>query len=96
VNNPADTASRDAIRIHVQHIAQMFQRGDFDIPMFVHNVVPPGALEMRKLQSRIRYVFEETPNGGRLVMSSSDVNALDAIHCFLHFQIAEHRTGDPT
>lgn len=96
VNDPADTANRDAIRMHLQHIAQMFQMGDFDIPMFVHATIPPGASEMKKLQNSIRYIFEDTPNGGRVVMSTSDVNALDAIHCFLHFQIAEHKTGDPT
>ena len=96
VNNQADTVSRDAIRMHLQHIARMFQMGDFDIPMFVHDTVPPGVPEMKKLRNSIRYIFEETPNGGRVMMSTSDRNALDAIHCFLHFQIVEHKTGDPT
>jgi hypothetical protein len=42
-----------------------------------------------------RYVFEETPNGGRVVISSTDKHALNAIHCFLRFQIEEYKTGDP-
>jgi hypothetical protein len=96
VNDAADTASRDAIRMHLRHIAQMFQAGDFDIPMFVHDSVPPGVPEMKKLQKSIRYSFEETANGGRVVMLSKDKGGLDAIHCFLHFQIVEHKTGDPT
>jgi hypothetical protein len=96
VNDPADTTGRDAIRMHLQHIGQSFQMGDFDIPMFVHATVPPGVPEMKKLQNSIRYIFEETPNGGRVVISTGDLNALTAIHCFLHFQIAEHKTGDVT
>src|SRR5271167_4639592 len=36
-NDPTDTASRDAIQYHLQHIAQHFKDGDFDIPMFVHD-----------------------------------------------------------
>ena len=41
-NDPADTASRDNIRMHLSHIAKAFATGDFAIPMFVHDTVPPG------------------------------------------------------
>jgi hypothetical protein len=95
VNDPADTASRNNIRLHLNHIAQAFQNGDFDIPMFVHDTVPPGVPEMKQLRKNIRYAFEETPNGGRVIISSSDKGALAAIHEFLRFQIEEHKTGDP-
>jgi hypothetical protein len=61
VNDPADTASRTAIRMHLQHIARMFQAGDFDMPMFVHDTVPPGVPEMKKLQKNIRYNFGRPP-----------------------------------
>jgi hypothetical protein len=94
-NESTDMANRDDIRMHLRHIAQAFQTGDFDIPMFVHDTVPPGVPEMKRLQKRIHYVFEETPNGGRVVISSADAKALAAIHRFLQFQIEEHKTGDP-
>jgi hypothetical protein len=77
------------------HIAQAFQNGDFDTPMFVHDTVPPGLLEMKKLRQKIRYSFEENPNGGRVAISSTDIEALPAIHSFLQFQIEEHKAGDP-
>ncbi len=93
-NDPKDTSNRDNIRMHLNHIAHAFQNGDFDIPMFVHDTVPPGVPEMKKLQKQIRYSFEETPNGGRVVISSTDKDALIAIHQFLRFQIQEHKTGD--
>jgi hypothetical protein len=92
----SDTASRDEVRMHLGHIARAFQNGDFDITMFVHDTVPPGVPEMNKLREQISYSFAETPNGGRVVISSTDEEALTAIHRFLRFQIEEHKTGDPT
>lgn len=94
VKNPGDVGNRNQIRMHLGYIAKAFQSGDFDIPMFVHDAVPPGVPEMKRLQKNIQYSFEETPNGGRVVISSANKQALEAIHRFLRFQIVEHRTGD--
>jgi len=96
VKDPADVSDRANIRMHLTHIAKAFENGDFDIPMFVHDTVPPGVPEMKKLQAQIHYSFQETPNGARVVISSTDKEALTAIHSFLQFQIEEHKTGDPT
>jgi len=93
-NDPADASSRNEIRMHLGHIAKAFQNGDFDIPMFVHNAVPPGVPEMKRLRKNIQYSLEETPNGGRVVISSANKEAVEAIHRFLRFQIEEHKTGD--
>lgn len=94
VKDPKDTNNRDNIRMHLGHIAKMFANGDFDIPMFVHDTVSPGVPEMKQLQKTIHYTFEETPNGGRVVIATTDKLAVDAVHRFLRFQIEEHRTGD--
>jgi hypothetical protein len=91
----ADSTNRNQIRMHLGHIAKAFQSGDFDIPMFVHDTVPPGVPEMKRLRKDIEYSFEETTNGGRVVISSANKEALEAIHRFLRFQIEEHKTGDP-
>jgi hypothetical protein len=91
----ADATNRNEIRMHLGHIAKAFRSGDFDIPMFVHDTVPPGVPEMKRLQKNIQYSFEETPNGACVVISSSNNEALEAIHQFLRFQIQEHKTGDP-
>ena len=64
--------------------------------MFVHDTVPPGVPVMKELSGKINYKFEETPSGGRVVISTGDKEALAAIHAFLRFQIEEHRTGDST
>ncbi len=81
--------------MHLGHIAKAFQSGDFDIPMFVHDTVPSGVPEMKRLRKDIQYSLAETPNGGRVVISSANKEALEAIHRFLRFQIEEHKTGDP-
>lgn len=94
VKDAKDTASRDDIRMHLAHIAKAFAAGDFDIPMFVHDQVPPGVEGMKSKKDQIEYRFEETELGGRVVLTSSDSAALMAIHDFLAFQIREHQTGD--
>jgi len=90
-----DAAARDEIHMHLTHISHAFAAGEFDIPMFVHDTVPPGVLDMKRLQSRIHYTFEETAAGGRVVIKTDDAEALAAIHKFLRFQIDEHQTVDP-
>jgi hypothetical protein len=63
--------------------------------MFVHDTIPPGEPEMKALRNQIRYTLEETKLGGRVVIASTNKNAVAAIHQFLIFQIQEHKTGDP-
>ena len=95
-NDAADTTRRDNIRMHLSHIAKGFASGDFAIPMFVHDTVPPGVPVMKQLTGTIRYTFEETPGGARVVITTTDPAALTAVQQFLRFQIAEHQTGDST
>jgi hypothetical protein len=93
-NSSADKASTDEIQMHLNHIARAFQSGDFNIPMFVHDQTPPGVPLMAKLKDQIKYRYEKAENGGRVVISSSNAEAVRAIHEFLKFQIKEHETGD--
>ena len=90
----ADAESLEQIRMHFAHIAKMFSEGDFEAPMLIHGTVPPGVPEMKKRRGAIRYGVEETPRGGRIVITTKDSQALAAIHDFLRFQIRDHRTGD--
>lgn len=80
-----DAASRESIRHHLMHIAHAFGSGDFDIPKFVHDETPPGAAEMKELKDKISYSFVETPEGGQVVIRTSDTHALVAIHKFLKY-----------
>ena len=49
---------------------------------------------MEQLKEKIRYSYEDTTKGGRVLLTTSDPEALKAIHEFMRFQIVEHRTGD--
>jgi hypothetical protein len=92
--NSADKASKEEIQMHLHHIANAFKSGDFDIPMFVHDQTPPGVATMKRLKDQIKYKYEAAENGGRVVISSTNAEAVGAIHEFLKFQITEHKTGD--
>jgi len=89
-----DRVTRDEIRMHLSHIAQMFSEGNFQVPMFIHDTLPPGVTVMESKRSAISYTFEPTPTGGRVRIATPDKDALEAIHQFLGFQIDDHRTGD--
>ena len=93
--NPSDATSRQEIREHLQHIAIMFSRGNFNAPMLIHARTPPGVPTMKKLRNEIRYQVEELPAGARVRVSSQNPKAITAIHEFLKFQIRDHKTGDP-
>ena len=96
-NDASDTASRDAIRAHLPHIATMFGAGNFAAPMLVHDSTSvPGTGEMAARRDAIRYQYVETPRGGRVNIVTADPQALSAVHAFLRFQIKDHKTGDPT
>jgi hypothetical protein len=93
-NDPKDTASRNEIRQHLRHIAQLFSNGDFTAPMLIHAQTPPGVPVMKRLKADIKYRFEETAHGGRVLITTANPAALAAVHEFLRFQISDHATGD--
>ena len=96
VNDSKDAENLRAIRLHLAHIATQFSNGDFAIPMFVHDQVPPGVPAMKEQRATISYRFEELPTGGRVRIKTTNPEALKAIHDFLHFQIEDHHTNDST
>jgi hypothetical protein len=93
-NNAKDEGSRKAIRDHMSSIAGMFSRGDFSLPMFIHATNPPGMETMKRLKDEIVYSAENTPLGAQVRISTKNLEAVKAVHDFLRFQIAEHRTND--
>jgi hypothetical protein len=72
----------------------MFSNGEFSIPMFVHDQVPPGVPVMKEKRTEISYSFEVLPAGGKVRIKTANRDALRAVHDFLRFQIADHHTGD--
>jgi hypothetical protein len=93
-NDALDTESRDQIRSHFRHIAQMFAEGNFNAPMLVHGVAVPGTATMTRLKTQLHWNLQETPRGAKIVVMTDNREALDAVHEFLRFQIEDHKTGD--
>jgi hypothetical protein len=96
VKDPANATDREAIRQHLPHIARLFAEGRFDLPMLVHDTNVPGTGELARLKAQVTYTYVETPGGGRVDIVTRHAEALAAVHRFLAFQIADHRTGDVT
>lgn len=94
-NQASDTDSEKQIRSHLRHIAQKFTAGDFNVPMLIHDRVPPGVPVMQERKAAIRYTYSEIPKGAMIRIETADAKALEAVHAFLRFQIEDHRTGDP-
>lgn len=96
VNDRKDSQNMQAIRSHLTYIVTMFSNGEFSIPMFIHDQVPPGVPVMKEKRAEISYSFEELPAVGRVRIKTANRDALIAIHEFLRFQIGDHHTGDTT
>jgi hypothetical protein len=90
VKDAADVVSRDQIRAHLKEIAGAFAKGDFAKPFQTHAEVPPGVPAMQRLKEAIRYKYEDTADGGAVRITTTDPDALKAVHEFLAYQGREH------
>ena len=88
-----DSAGVAAIRAHMRDIAAAFARGDFAVPGFVHDRDVPGTAVMSAKRGAITYTPADRPRGGELRITSSDPDAVRAIHDFLAFQRQDHRAA---
>lgn len=95
IKDAGDAESLRQIRSHLAEVARQLSAGDFSMPRAIHDRVLPGVPEMIQRKDAIAYRFEELEKGGRVVIRTSDPDALAAIHAFLEAQIGDHRTGDP-
>lgn len=96
VNDLKDAASLKQTRDHFQHIVRMFADGNFNAPMLVHSQDVPGTAIMTRLKNELHWELQEIPRGARITITADNKEALDAVHDFLRFQIADHQTGDCT
>ena len=93
-NVASDETTVQGIRDHIQMIAKQFQANNFSTPMFVHDKTPDGVDAIKQLHDRIQITYERLSDGARIRMTTTDADALAALHKFMRFQITEHRTGD--
>jgi hypothetical protein len=89
-----DSAGVRTIREHLQAVARQFAGGDFSASATVHARTVPGTAAMRARRRYIRYEVRPLPRGGELRITTRDPVALGAVHEFLAFQRADHRTKE--
>lgn len=89
----ADSAGVAQIRAHIREIGAAFESGDFSTPAFVHMQDVPGTKVMRLKRERIEYHVYDLPRGAELQITTTDPEALKAIHEFMAFQRGEHHAG---
>ncbi|MEO8335528.1 MAG: hypothetical protein ABI664_11180 [bacterium] len=88
-----DSVGVRAIRSHLGAIQKAFQSGDFSTPAFVHMQAVPGTTDMARLRGVIRYSLKNLPRGGELRITSTNPEAVKAVHAFLAFQRGEHHAA---
>ncbi len=89
----ADAEGTAVIRAHMRDIADLFSRGDFSIPGMVHAREVPGTDVMAAKRAMITYVADTLPRGGQVRITTTDPDALRAVHAFLAFQRMDHRAA---
>lgn len=89
----ADSAGARIIRAHLRDVAAAFARGDFATPGFVHGRAVPGTTTMAARRAAIGYAVRDLPGGGEVRITTTDPEALRAVHAFLAFQRRDHRVG---
>jgi hypothetical protein len=89
-----DSAGVQTIREHLRTVARQFAAGDFSAAATVHARAVPGTAVMRARRRSIRYEFGPLAGGGELRITTRDPVALRAVHEFLAFQRADHRTKE--
>mgnify|MGYP001547498115 CR=1 FL=1 len=90
VRDVDDTLGVRQIRAHLRLIQHAFQAGDFSTPEFVHMRTMPGTAVMTKKRDAIVYTYADVPRGGELRMTTTDADAVAAIHEFMDAQRSEH------
>lgn len=89
----ADPEGVRVIRAHMEDIAARFAAGDFSIPGMVHAQEVPGTAVMSARREHIRYVADTLPRGGQVRITTTDAEAVAAVHAFLAFQRMDHRAA---
>ena len=88
-----DTADIRTIRAHMHEIAAAFAQGDFSAPGLVHAQQVPGTKVMAARATALHYEAVDRPRGAEVRITTHDPEALAAVHEFLAFQRADHRTA---
>jgi hypothetical protein len=92
-DDASDTAAIGMIRRHMRQIAVDFSNGDFSKPFAVHATEIPGSKVLASLRSAITYGASDLPRGAEVRITTTNAQAITAVHAFLAFQRSEHHAA---
>ncbi|MGV3710824.1 MAG: hypothetical protein ACO1Q7_18525 [Gemmatimonas sp.] len=81
------------IRMHMLEVAARFANGDYSLSEQVHAQAVPGTAVMATRRSKISFVADTLPRGAVVRITTTDPEALAAVHEFLEFQRTDHRAA---
>lgn len=86
----SDSEQISLIRKHLADIAERFGKGDFSGPIRIHGDDMPGVKLLSTNASKIRFEYQELPNGAQINYQSDDPQLIDAIHQYFDAQLSDH------
>ena len=88
--NATDAEQIRLIRQHLSAIAARFSQGDFSGPKRIHGNDMPGVAELSTAADRIRFDYQDLPNGGQIDYRSTDPQLIAAVHRYFDAQLKDH------
>ena len=104
VKDTKDVATLSAIREHLAalgraphapgHTSQTHDVNRAHVRPANHDAAHAGMADLSHLKDKVSFTYSETNRGGRVLIQTTDAEALGAVHVFLKQQIQHHKTGD--
>jgi len=88
--NASDSEQIVLIRQHLKDIAERFVKGDFSGPKRIHGDDMPGVNLLSANASKIRFVYQDLPNGAQITYQTDDPQLIAAIHRYFDAQLSDH------
>ena len=88
--NMNDTKTINEIKSHAKDIQYQFSQGNFTKPFYIHDQIVPGTQVMTSKKDLIQYTINDIEGGSVLILTTNDIELLDAIQQFMDFQSSQH------
>ena len=90
VKDAADGEQIALTRKHLTEIAAHFAQGDFSGPQHIHGSDMPGLKELSTGADRVRFIYQDLPDGGQIEYVTDKPELISAIHQFFDAQLSDH------
>ncbi|MDD5271957.1 MAG: aspartate carbamoyltransferase [Methylovulum sp.] len=85
-----DNTQITLIRQHLANLAGQFVNGDFSRPKRIHGNDMPGVKELALGAGRVRFTYQDLPDGGQIGYATDAPELIAAIHRYFDAQLSDH------